>query len=442
MAEQESIVPVAAIVCFLLGVTTLILLNRSKNRIWMDKLAGLMLGWCLIFFGLRYAAATIQETGFVEILYPNSASEYDIFQYLYYSFTIAAFSILALFPFIYPYPILQKESSIKLVGPITFILGLVIIITMMLTEYRYNTFWQVLTIPCFVITIPVYFRFLSEEMRNNDDTARRMSLAAGIILVAFFGSQMTWWLAQLISINDEFIGRFAIEAGVKSHSYLPNLIGDTVVNSLGSIAILSLVAGETWRANKKGITSFTIVIFLILLVGIISGIADIAVLNIVDSCMYTECEDFPRSYSIWYKFTTEALLLLFTPLMVMYILLHFDVIDTEAENNQWMTRIIVILMLLIVSSTMIELLQSFLPVSQMVSSAILAMVVAIFIGWEERIMSSLIGEGESVSKKLKSLGELHETNIDDEELQVFSKLMGVLTTIIIILCWLYSSIVR
>ena len=109
MAEQESIVPVAAIVCFLLGVTTLILLNRSKNRIWMDKLAGLMLGWCLIFFGLRYAAATIQETGFVEILYPNSASEYDVFQYLYYSFTIAAFSILALFPFVYPYPILQKH---------------------------------------------------------------------------------------------------------------------------------------------------------------------------------------------------------------------------------------------------------------------------------------------------------------------------------------------
>ena len=442
MAEQESIVPVAAIVCFLLGVTTLILLNRSKNRIWMDKLAGLMLGWCLIFFGLRYAAATIQETGWVDIMYANESSDLGVFQYLYYSFTIAAFAILALFPLVYPYPVLQKESSIKLVGPITFVLGLVIVITMMLTDYKYNTFWQVLTIPCFIISIPVYFRFLSEEMVNNDETARRMSLAAGIILVAFFGSQMTWWLAQLISINDEFIGRFAIEEGVKSHSYLPNLIGDTVVNTLGSISILCLVAGETWRANKKGVSSFTIVIFLILLVGIISGIADIAVLDIVESCMVTECETFPASYAIWYKFTTEALLLLFTPLMVMYILLHFDVIDTEAENNQWMTRIIVILMLLIVSSTMIELLQSFLPVSQMVSSAILAMVVAIFIGWEERIMSSLIGEGESVSKKLKSLGELHETKISDEELQIFSKLMGVLTTIIIILCWLYSSIVR
>ena len=176
MAEQESIVPVAAIVCFLLGVTTLILLNRSKNRIWMDKLAGLMLGWCLIFFGLRYAAATIQETGWVDIMYANESSDLGVFQYLYYSFTIAAFAILALFPLVYPYPVLQKESSIKLVGPITFVLGLVIVITMMLTDYKYNTFWQVLTIPCLIISIPVYFRFLSEEMVNNDETARRMSL--------------------------------------------------------------------------------------------------------------------------------------------------------------------------------------------------------------------------------------------------------------------------
>ena len=52
----------------------------------------------------------------------------------------------------------------------------------------------------------------------------------------------------------------------------------------------------------------------------------------------------------------------------------------------------VILMLLIVSSSVIELLQSFLPVPEMISSAALAMVVAIFIGWEERIMTNLMRE--------------------------------------------------
>mgnify|MGYP005672613407 FL=1 len=158
--------------------------------------------------------------------------------------------------------------------------------------------------------------------------------------------------------------------------------------------------------------------------------------------MYTVCEEFPESYTIWYNFTTEALLLLFTPLMVMYLLLHFDIIDSESENNQWMTRIIVILMLLIVSSTMIELLQSFLPVPQMISSAILAMVVAIFIGWEERIMKTLIAEGESISKKLESLEELYIPEVSEDEIQLYSKSMVVLTGIIIILCVLYSSIVR
>jgi len=117
------------------------------------------------------------------------------------------------------------------------------------------------------------------------------------------------------------------------------------------------------------------------------------------------------------------------------------VIDSAAENNQWMTRIIVILMLLIVSSTMIELLQSILPVSDMISSAILAMVVAIFIGWEERIMKALIAEGESISKKLQALNELNEPEIQDSDLQLFSKSMAVLTGFIFILCILYSSIV-
>ncbi len=439
MAEQESMVPVAAIVYFLLGVTSLILLNRSKNRMWMDRLAGYMLSWALIFFGLRYAAVSVRDTSWWENM--GITSQFDIFQYLFFSFSIAAFAIAAIFPFIYPYPVFQKSSTIKLVAPTTFLVSLAIIISMMLTEYKYVGFWQILLAPSFIILIPIYFRFLSEEMLEGDDTARRMSLAAGTMLIAFFGQQMTWWLAQLLSINDEFVARSAIEAGVGSYSYVPNWIGYTIVNSLATIAILSLAAGETWRANTKGINGFTIVIFLILGVGLISGIADYAVLDIVDSCMYTVCESFPESYNIWYKFTTEALLLLFAPLMVMYVLLHFDVIDSEAEQNQWMTRIIVILMLLIVSSTMIELLQSFLPVSSMISSAILAMVVAIFIGWEERIMNTLIGEGESISKKLSSLNELHEPDISESEIQLFSKSMGVLTAIIVILCFLYSSIV-
>ena len=55
-------------------------------------------------------------------------------------------------------------------------------------------------------------------------------------------------------------------------------------------------------------------------------------------------------------------------------------------------------MLLIVSSTILELIQSFLPIPDMISSAALAIVVGIFIGWEERIVNSLIDDSASIQE--------------------------------------------
>lgn len=434
MAELESMTPVAAIVCILLGCTSLLLLKRSPNRGWIDQMGGMMLGWIILFMGLGYAAKAVREA-----LWETDV-DLDFFRYTQHSFGLISIILGASFTFFYPYPIMQKASRIKTAPYFVGVLSLVLIVSMLLLDYRYMGAIQIVYIPGFIILISVYFRFLTDEINNGDETARRLSFAAGLIIIALHGAEMTWWLAQLISINDEFIGRFAIASGVGEYSRIPTWIGINVMTTIGAVATLTLAAGETWRAQVKGMSGFTIIIYLILGVGLISGIADYAVLDIVNSCMYTVCNDFPESYNIWYTFTTDALVLLFTPLISMYVLLNFDVVDSGSEENRWLTRIIVILMLLIISSTMIELLQSFLPVSQMISSAILAMVVAIFIGWEERIMQKLIEQGESISKKLSSLKEIHEPDLDTTELDFFSKAMASLLVFTVVLCFLYSSI--
>jgi len=434
MAELESMTPVAAIVCILLGCTSLLLLKRSPNRGWIDQMGGMMLGWIILFTGLRYAATAVREA------FEDSSMDLDFFRYTQHSFALVSIILGASFTFFYPYPIMQKTSRIKAAPYFVGVLSLILIVSMLLLDYRYMGAIRIVYIPGFIILVSVYFRFLTDEIKNGDETARRLSFAAGLIIIALHGAEMTWWLAQLISINDEFIGRNAIESGVGDYSRIPTWIGVNVMTTIGAVATLTLAAGETWRAQAKGMSGFTIIIYLILGVGLISGIADYAVLDIVNSCMNTVCNDFPESYSIWYTFTTGALVLLFTPLISMYVLLNFDVIDSGSEENRWLTRIIVILMLLIVSSTMIELLQSFLPVSQMISSAILAMVVAIFIGWEERIMEKLIEQSESISKKLSSLKEIHEPDLDATGLEFFSKTMGALLVFIVVLCFLYSSI--
>ena len=101
----------------------------------------------------------------------------------------------------------------------------------------------------------------------------------------------------------------------------------------------------------------------------------------------------------------------------------------------------VILMLLIVSSSVIELLQSFLPVPEMISSAALAMVVAIFIGWEERIMTNLMREGDTVSQKLIEMDELIVPKIDERDYDIMSASMAGTVLFTLIICALYSAVI-
>ena len=121
--------------------------------------------------------------------------------------------------------------------------------------------------------------------------------------------------------------------------------------------------------------------FVIFVIGFIAGLADYAVPDIVRSCYETSLNPSLRRIPFGTS-SSEALLLHADTFM--FILLHYDIVDTKREENRWLIRIIVILLLLIVSSTILELIQSFLPIPDMISSAALAIVVGIFIGWEEK----------------------------------------------------------
>lgn len=109
MAELESMTPVAAIVCILLGCTSLLLLKRSPNRGWIDQTGGMMLSWIILFMGISYAAKAVREA------LGDSDMNLDFFRYTQHSFEMVAIILGASFTFFYPYPIMQKASRIKTV---------------------------------------------------------------------------------------------------------------------------------------------------------------------------------------------------------------------------------------------------------------------------------------------------------------------------------------
>ena len=104
-----------------------------------------------------------------------------------------------------------------------------------------------------------------------------------------------------------------------------------------------------------------------------------------------------------------------------------------------MIRIIVILLLLIVSSTILELIQSFLPIPDMISSAALAIVVGIFIGWEEKIVSNLIEGSASIEETVPDF--LDDTlNESEFRLKVFNMVFGCITAFIVVISLLFTGL--
>ena len=101
-------------------------------------------------------------------------------------------------------------------------------------------------------------------------------------------------------------------------------------------------------------------------------------------------------------------------------------------------RIIVILMLLIVSSTVLELIQSFLPIPDMISSAALAIVAGIFIGWEENREQSN-GWLRIYSRHSPDFHSTEENELD-VKLTVINRAFGSVTVFILITSLLFTGL--
>ena len=441
MVEIQSMVPIAAVVDLVLGIATLSIIARSKSESPSNRIAGCILGWILIFLGLSYVMTAILEFRY------GAQSEFSSLDLNKVSGTFAfttknlllsaAIVLMALLPFFFPFRLIDRDWDVWFLIGATCATTAFFTTLHLLSNFNHINVETLLHIPGYLILVAMYLRFIATEVRDEDFRLRKISMVAGLLLIGIHGESMTYWLSQVLSLNDYFFQRQSIETALN-----PSIASWGGVNlrlTLGTGAILVLCAGEAWRSYKLGISSFGVLTFIIFIIGFIAGIADYAVMDIVRSCYETTCQDFPAAYSIWYDFTSEALVYLYTPILFMFILLHYDIVDTKADENRWLIRIIVILMLLIVSSTILELIQSFLPIPDMISSAALAIVVGIFIGWEEKIVSSLIEGAEAIQE---TVPDFIETDSDEKEFnfKVFNLTFGCITACIFVVSILFTGL--
>ena len=160
----------------------------------------------------------------------------------------------------------------------------------------------------------------------------------------------------------------------------------------------------------------------------------------MDQCVYDVCDGLPDSWLIYNTFTNNLAIFLFKPLIIMFVLLNYSLVDTKTDKNGTLARTMVILMVVIVSSTIIEMLQSIIPVGDIITSGILAIGIAAAIGWEENIMRQLLSFQESVNTYLKELDEIILHDYEPRQVRLFTGIMVIILAYNLLMSILHATL--
>ena len=398
---QESLAPVAAITNLILGIITIIMSNRDDSKNTHKRFSALLIGWTFIFLAIYHSLESIFDQYYGTIW----VTAIDLGLYTYQDITGAdilaltlmgadtALNILMLIMALHiPKDIGQgrvwNASILGLIAlycivvpPITFIGGIKL---MALQEFVWVTVG--------VIWIHTYIRGIVLEYKTNNESYRSLSKASAILLVIWLGWQMVWWLSAFTFLNNEWF--VSVLSNQPENPPLWWLISVNFGWSIGAIAISVLFIGEVFRSVKRGTSVESWIVFAIFFIGFMNWIQDYLLLDAYYSCIEGSCDEGSSEiFDLINYLTSGVLIYLIKPLFLVYLMVQFKIINIASEENRNLMRIMILLILLIISSSIIELIQSLVPIPQMISGTILAIGVVFFIGWEEKITSSFLSGG-------------------------------------------------
>ncbi len=398
---QESLAPVAAITNLILGIITIIMSNRDDSKNTHKRFSALLIGWTFIFLAIYHSVESIFDQYYGTVW----VTAIDLGLYTYQDITGAdilaltlmgadtALNILMLIMALHiPKDVGQgrvwNASILGLIAlycivvpPLTFIGGIKL---MALQEFVWVTVG--------VIWIPTYIRGIVLEYKTNDESYRSLSKASAILLVIWLGWQMVWWLSAFTFLNNEWF--VSVLSNQPENPPLWWLISVNFGWSIGAIAISVLFIGEVFRSVKRGTSVESWIVFAIFFIGFMNWIQDYLLLDAYYSCIEGSCDEGSSEiFDLINYLTSGVLIYLIKPLFLVYLMVQFKIINIASEENRNLMRIMILLILLIISSSIIELIQSLVPIPQMISGTILAIGVVFFIGWEEKITSSFLSGG-------------------------------------------------
>ncbi|MGB0727740.1 MAG: hypothetical protein ACPGR0_05510 [Candidatus Poseidoniaceae archaeon] len=373
----DGLLAVGGILSLTLGISGLILARNQKLEvIWNKRFAAQLLCWIFICKGV---ANSLRSVGY----------ETELWRVILYAghFTDQIFGgLIMLLALIFPVPILRTRKQFKIgIGAVLVYsiisLGAAVFISI---NTPLASFLGLYLVPGFIWTL-VYLKFRFMSGHEDNEEIQGVADVAILLLILMIGHILFRWVGMFTGSN---------------YFYFMDLYGGNFLNDymwsqgLAAAVIFGLVivCGEVIQATRGRVRATSYVIFTYMSIGVLSHIVYGSV-ELVGSgggtLTGTELEGLSAWQQIWTEITATLHFTMMRPILGLYIFFRYGLIRISEDNEQ-VGKTMAIVLIVVATSALLEIVQSLIPLTEMLSAGILGIAIAFGIGWEERSFQSLI----------------------------------------------------
>ena len=373
----DGLLAVGGILSLALGVSGLILVKNQKLEvIWNKRFAAQLLCWIFICKGVANSLRSIgYETEFWRVVLYGGHFNDQIFG-----------GLILLIALIFPVPILRtrKQFNIGVAVVLAYILLTIGAAVFIKVNTPLAAFTGLYLIPGFIWTL-VYLKFRFMKGQEDNEEIQGVADVAVLLLVLMIGHILFRW-----------VGMFA----GSDYFYFMDLYGGNFANDylwsqgLASAVIFGLVIlfGEIYQASQGRVRTTSYIVFTYMAIGVLSHIVfrNVELFGSGGGPFTgTELEGLSSWQQIWSEITTTLHFTMMRPILGLYILFRYGLIRISEDNEQ-VGKATAIVLIVVATSALLEIVQSLIPLTEMLSAGILGIAIAFGIGWEERSFQSLI----------------------------------------------------
>lgn len=379
---------IGAILSIALGFFTLKLIKKNEKLEWNEKIAGHLVALMFITKGIHYASV-----GYFNQSFSEGTSSWQFWAQLFTICDYAFGASIVMISLVYPVPFLRNKNQLKIAASIIVFVWLLVPLALDVTGNP----WTALHLTGLLYigaglawgTIYINFRLMNRTERNK--SSLNIAVVCGLFLTLQMGHIWMMWPGMLLqSEYFYFIDLGAAPNGVDITSPLFDYLWLASYTFCIAVGFM-ILAVEIYQSINGETSIMMYVMSFYFLVGAIG----FAVFNAGSSTIFGLGDTTQSIQELWKTFTTQMHFTILRSLIAMYILLKYGFFNINDETKP-IAKLMAIILIVVATSATLELVQSVIPINQMITAALLGIIIAFGIGWEEKSFDTLVANPANI----------------------------------------------